>query len=266
MRVFHVNAFTDRPFSGNPAAVFLLDSPLSDSHMQQLATEMNHSESAFYLPGAKYSLRWFTPVEEVDLCGHATLATSHILFQEGLADKTVSYETRSGGITVVQDYENLIMDFPADYEEEVVAPEILLEAMGVDPLYTGKGRFDYLIMLEHSSQVRQCHPDMNMLRAVDARGVVITAPGCDEVNDFVSRFFAPAVGVPEDPVTGSAHCMLGPFWAARLGTQDMKAAQLSPRGGSLGVKVRHDRVYLEGRAFTMFEVKEESAICQLFDE
>lgn len=247
MRLFTVDAFTDKAFQGNPAAVCLLDSPASESWMQGVATEMNLSETAF-LHGD--TLRWFTPKVEVTLCGHATLATAHVLYSTGAASGPVEFSTASGTLTVNRRSDDLItMDFPAKEVTQDTVPAGLEKALGATPSYVGRSALDLLVELDSEETVRGLAPDVRALAAVDARGVIVTARGTS--TDFVSRFFAPNVGVPEDPVTGSAHCALAPYWGRRLGRAEMVGAQLSARGGLVHVRVDGDRVHLAGRAVTV---------------
>ncbi len=252
--IYQVDAFTDRPFAGNPAAVCVLESPASDSWMQALAREMNLSETAFLTREEDgYRLRWFTPAVEVDLCGHATLAAAHVLWEAGYlwTTEAARFQTRSGLLTAQKEGNWIEMDFPATPPAAAEAPAGLLEALGVTPLYVGKTRFDYLIQVGSEAEVRGLAPDFEVLRKVEARGVIVTSEADGEDADFVSRFFGPAVGVDEDPVTGSAHCCLGPFWAERLHKQEMAAFQASARGGTVGVHVMGDRVLLRGQAVTV---------------
>jgi PhzF family phenazine biosynthesis protein len=247
MRLFTVDAFTDAAFHGNPAAVCLLESPSTDEWLQSVATEMNLSETAFLLGD---SLRWFTPAVEVTLCGHATLATAHVLYSTGAADGPIEFSTASGTLTVNRMPDGMIsMDFPAKEASPTAVPEGLEKALGIAPVQVSRGNLDLLVELESEEAVRSLTPDINALRDVQARGVIVTARGSS--TDFVSRFFAPNVGVPEDPVTGSAHCALTPYWAERLGRTSMVGAQLSARGGLVHVRLAGDRVHLAGHAVTV---------------
>jgi PhzF family phenazine biosynthesis protein len=260
MRIHVVDAFTDRPFAGNPAAVCVLAEPADAGWMQRIAMEMNLSETAFPRPieadpDADYELRWFTPKVEVALCGHATLGSAHVLYETGAvpADRPIRFRTlHSGVLTVRREGGLLAMDFPACPPERAEAPEGLAEALGVVPSWTGRNsQTDVLAVVDDAAAVRSLTPDLTALAAIDARGICVTAAGDD--HDFVSRFFAPATGVPEDPVTGSAHCMLAPFWAERLGRTELRAHQASPRGGDVHVTVRGDRVILRGTAVTVLD-------------
>jgi PhzF family phenazine biosynthesis protein len=254
--IYQVDAFTKQPFSGNPAGVCVLSQPADSGWMQNVALEMNLSETAFLIPQADgYDLRWFTPAAEVDLCGHATLASAHILWETGQLkpDQQARFHTRSGLLTASLNGDWIQMDFPAEPEEPIEAPASLAEALGVRPEYVGKNRFDLLVLVSSEAEVRSLDPDFNLLRKLDARGVIVTSRADSEGYDFVSRFFAPAVGVAEDPVTGSAHCCLGPFWASRLGKSDMIAYQASLRGGEVKVSSRGERVILGGQAITTLQ-------------
>jgi PhzF family phenazine biosynthesis protein len=259
MRIHVVDAFTDRPFAGNPAAVCVLAAPADAGWMQRVAMEMNLSETAFPRPidesGADFELRWFTPKVEVALCGHATLGSAHVLYETGAVPpgRPIRFRTlRSGVLTVARSGDGMLtMDFPACPPEKADVAG-LAEALGVSPSWTGRNaQNDILAVIDDAQAVRSLTPDLAALARIDARGVCVTAAGTD--HDFVSRFFAPAVGVPEDPVTGSAHCMLAPFWAGRLGRTEMRAHQVSPRGGEVRVEARGDRVTLIGGAVTVIE-------------
>ncbi|WP_337177251.1 PhzF family phenazine biosynthesis protein [Paludisphaera sp.] len=256
-----VDAFTDRPFAGNPAAVCVLDAPAPDDWMQLVAREMNLSETAFLHPidgGPRWRLRWFTPTVEVDLCGHATLATAHVLWEEDhlAPDAVAEFETRGGLLTARRVDGWIELDFPAKPIERPVSDPAelaaLSEALGVPVVSAGRSRFDILAELPDEATVRGLSPDFGRIHAIPARGVIATAPSSDPTFDFVSRFFAPAVGVDEDPVCGSAHCVLAPFWAARLGRDALRAHQVSPRGGVLRLHLAADRVAIAGQAVTTF--------------
>ncbi len=254
MRLIQVDAFTDRVFSGNPAAVCLLTESRPASWMQAVAREMNLSETAFVREQEDgYALRWFTPAVEVDLCGHATLAAAHVLWEEKQLDVETAahFHTRSGLLTAWQQGNWITMDFPAKPEKTVESLSGLGEALGAQPIYVGSNGMDYLALLSDEAAVRTLHPDLHCLSQLETRGLIVTAASSTEGYDFVSRFFAPQVGVPEDPVTGSAHCCLAPFWQKRLNKQDMTGYQASARGGIVRVGVRGDRVHLAGRAVTV---------------
>lgn len=237
----------------------MLDNPVPDAWMQSIAAEMRHSETAFVLEGEDgepYSLRWFTPVVEVALCGHATLATAHVLYSTGSTPETLEFSTKSGILSVTRDGTGLIsMDFPAKVLEAASPPDGLAAALGVEPLWVGKNVWDYLVEVDSEETLRAVSPDFLALEKVDARGVIVTAPASSPGVDYVSRFFAPRVGVDEDPVTGSAHCALAPYWTGKLGSASLVGAQLSQRGGVIHTTVRGDRVELSGRAVTVLSGK-----------
>ena len=249
-----IDAFTERPFAGNPAAVCLLSEAKPDAWLQQVANEMNQAETAFLraLPDG-FELRWFTPTVEVDLCGHATLASAHFLWEEGhLAREAVArFTTRSGVLTAELRDHAITLDFPATPPRPCPDPPGLLEALGCGAAEVLQSAFDYFVVLEHAATLRGLTPDLRALNAIPARGVIVTAPSDTAGADFLSRFFAPQVGVDEDPVTGSAHCALAPYWALRLGRNRLVGWQLSARGGVVGVEVAGDRVRLSGRAATV---------------
>jgi len=252
--LFHIDAFTDRPFAGNPAAVCLLERDMDASWMQEVAREMNLSETAFLLRGDDgFGLRWFTPEVEVELCGHATLASAHFLWQEHhLAPNAVArFHTHSGLLTAAQRNGWIELDFPAKPAVAAAAPAGLAAALGGAPVAVAKSEYDYVVELASEAEVRALEPDFRALRVVNARGVIVTAAGMGGPYDFVSRFFGPAVGIDEDPVTGSAHCALGPYWQARLGKSSFFAYQASVRGGEVRVEVLGDRIKLGGKAITV---------------
>ena len=254
IRAFKVDSFSAEPFAGNPAGVCLLTEPRDERWMQAVAREMNLSETAFLLrEGDGFRLRWFTPAVEVELCGHATLASAHVLWEEGVLrpSEIARFATKSGELRAYRRGDLIEMDFPSKPEQPAEPPANLLEALGVKPLYLGRNVFDYLLLLDSETAVRAVTPDFALLRTVTVRGVIVTAPSARPRFDFVSRFFAPAVGVDEDPVTGSAHCCLGPFWAARLGKSELVGHQVSARGGVVNVRVAGERVFLGGRAVTV---------------
>jgi PhzF family phenazine biosynthesis protein len=255
MRLFQIDAFADAPFTGNPAAVCLLgDAHRDDAWMQNLAAEMNLSETAFVRrQDGDWSLRWFTPTIEVALCGHATLASAQALLEEGLLAPggTAAFHTKSGLLTARHAGEFIELDFPAKVAERSEPPDGLIEALGAYPVSIARNEFDYLVEMATEDDVRALKPDYAMLRRVPMRGVVVTSRASTKGFDFVSRFFAPGSGVDEDPVTGSAHCALAPYWAPRLGKKDFVAYQASPRGGVLRVTLAGDRVRLAGRAITV---------------
>lgn len=249
-----VDAFTDKPLAGNPAAVLVLDDAYPEPWAQGIAAEFNLSETAFARrtddPDADFELRWFTPVTEIDLCGHATLATAHALTELGV-EGPIRFSTRSGILTVQQKDGKLWMDFPARPATATQAPEGLAEALGAEPLWTGiGGNNDLLVELADAATVRSLDPDPTAIKALPARLVIATAPG-DGEYDTVSRCFAPAMGVPEDPVTGAAHTVIAPFWAERLGRTEFLAHQASRRGGDLHLRLVGDRVLIGGDAVTV---------------
>lgn len=244
-------------FRGNPAAVCLLDTPHSAEWMQNVAAEMNLSETAFVEPRADgYNLRWFTPLAEVNLCGHATLATAHALWESGRKPQhePLQFHTRSGVLTATHDGQWIELNFPAVAPEPVAPPAGLIEGLGLttsEVRYVGRGGTDYLVEVDTEARVRELRPDFVRLVSVECRGVTVTASSVDGACDFVSRFFAPKVGINEDPVTGSAHCRLVPYWSGKLGRVTMLAHQVSARGGVLLVKLDGDRVRMAGQAVTV---------------
>jgi len=259
--IIQVDAFTDRPFGGNPAAVCVLGSPREDAWMQAVAREMNLSETAFlhHEPGTApgtYRLRWFTPNVEVDLCGHATLASAHALWTEGYLDKEIParFDTKSGALSATCRDGWITLDFPATPVLSENPPDLnaVAEIIGQPVKFAAFSKFDMLVELESEDAVRSLVPAVGRMAVVAVRGVIVTAAATTPGFDFVSRFFAPSVGVDEDPVCGSAHCCLGPYWGERLGKSDMVAYQASPRGGILRVNLRGDRVELSGQAVTTF--------------
>ncbi|MCK7502555.1 MAG: PhzF family phenazine biosynthesis protein [Comamonadaceae bacterium] len=254
LKQYQIDAFATRVFEGNPAAVIPLDAWLDDSVLQAIAEENNLSETAFFVPSARgFHLRWFTPVAEVDLCGHATLATAHVLFEMlGYRQPAITFETRSGKLVVERQGTSLVMDFPASSPQPCATPDALVAGLGCRPVET-LAAADYFCVFETEESIRALTPNFGKLGELDLRGVIVTAPGRDV--DFVSRFFAPKLGIPEDPVTGSAHCELAPYWAARLGKNRLSARQVSKRGGEILCEVEGDRVKLAGRAVTFMEAE-----------
>ena len=248
LRLYQIDAFTDRLFGGNPAAVCPLETWLPDETLQQIAFENNLSETAFYVRLAGgFHIRWFTPAVEVDLCGHATLATAYAIFTyDRHPGDTIQLASRSGVLKVKREGDLLVLDFPAGPPTPTSPPPGLVAALGGRPVETLKGKTDYLIVYEAEEDVATLTPNIAYLGRVPARGIVVTAPGREV--DFVSRFFAPRVGVDEDPVTGSAHTMLTPYWSARLGKPVLSAMQLSKRQGRLRCRMADDRVEIAGRA------------------
>ncbi len=251
---FHVDAFAEAPFTGNPAAVCLLPGPRDPAWMQQVASEMNLSETAFVHPESEgFRLRWFTPAVEVALCGHATLAAAHALWELGRVpvDRPIPFHTLSGVLTAARKGEVIELDFPLKPATEAPAPEGLAEALGAQIVRAGKNQFDWLAEVESEQVLRGLRPDFARLGRLPVRGVIVTSGPSTTECDFVSRFFAPAVGVPEDPVTGLAHCCLADWWGRRLGKTQMTGYQASARGGVVQVRVEGDRVFLGGRAVTI---------------
>ena len=247
LKIYQADAFAEKLFGGNPAAVVPLEKWLTDEEMQNIAMENNLAETAFYVKeGENYSIRWFTPEVEVILCGHATLATAFVLFHyEGHIGNEIIFSSRSGELKVSRSGEILTLDFPADDYEHIDMFPQLVEAFNIEPLAGFKGKTDFMLLFKDESEIRNLKPDMMKVKTLNARGVIVTAPG-DEC-DFVSRFFAPQAGVNEDPVTGSAHTTLAPYWAHVLGKTEMDAEQLSKRHGKLKVKVKDGRVEISGK-------------------
>jgi PhzF family phenazine biosynthesis protein len=254
LKFYQVDAFTQEPFAGNPAVVCLLEEALDSRAMQNIAKEMNLSETAFLKKQADgYSLRWFTPGAEVDLCGHATLASAHVLWEQGILrlDEQTVFHTRSGVLTAENDEGLIRMDFPALEYEPAAATGELVEALGIEPIETvGFGR-KLLFLVENEDEVYQLQPDFSALKKMPGRGVVITSASRSEEYDFISRYFAPWVGVDEDPVTGSNHCCLGPYWGEKLEKQTLTAFQASERGGVIEIELLGERVSLGGHAVTV---------------
>lgn len=254
MKIFQVDAFTARLFSGNPAAVVPLEEWLDDEVMQRIAAENNLAETAFFVPiGEGYHIRWFTPKVEVDLCGHATLAAAHVLFSHlGHAGKELKFSSRSGPLRVFREGKRYILDFPIDELEPAEIPEGLTESLGdKEPMFCYLGKTDYLLIYEKQSDIESMKPDFTRLGKVKARGVIVSAPG--DWVDFVSRFFGPQVGINEDPVTGSAHTSLTPYWCRQLAKTELTARQLSERGGDLICRHRGNRIEIGGEAVTFLE-------------
>jgi len=269
LKIFQVDAFTDKPYTGNPAAVCILPEPRDEIWMQNVAREMNLSETAFlHKQEDGFNLRWFTPTVEVDLCGHATLASAHILWEIALLtpQERARFHTRSGLLTSVLHTNKELraklskaeskgdwieLNFPATPAEPAGVPPGLSKALGIIPKYIGKSKFDYLVEVDSEETVRNLKPDFTLLKTLTVRGIMVTSLAASSGYDFVSRFFAPGEGIDEDPVTGSAHCCLGPFWSRRLGKNEFIAYQASERGGVVHVRVSGERVYLGGRAVTV---------------
>lgn len=256
--LYQVDSFTTRPFAGNPAGVCLLEKPMPDDWMRSMAAEMNLSETAFLLEERDgFRLRWFTPAVEVELCGHATLASAHVLWESGRLKfgQQAKFFTLSGQLTAEKNGDWIELNFPVNPPQPVAPPEGLVEALGVTPVYFARSRFDVLVEVSSPDIVRSLKPDFIALNAVQARGVIVTAQDDGAQYDFVSRFFAPRVGINEDPVTGSAHCCLAPYWAQKLKKTVMSAYQASTRGGELKIRLENDRVVLGGQAVTIFEAR-----------
>jgi PhzF family phenazine biosynthesis protein len=255
LAIAQIDAFTERPFAGNPAAVCLLQEPPEDYWMQFVAREMNLSETAFLLPrDGGFGLRWFTPTVEVDLCGHATLASAHFLWEQGrlAADRPARFHTRSGLLTAEKHGTWIEMDFPATPAEPDASAGNLESALGVVASYVGRTRFDYMVEVGSEEVVRALKPDFDALSRLKSRGVIVTSRASGSGYDYVSRFFAPASGIDEDAVTGSAHCCLGPFWKERLGRDELTGFQASARGGFVRTRCVGDRVRISGQAVTVF--------------
>ena len=255
-QILQIDAFTNVAFKGNPAGVCILAAEPTYQWMQSVAAEMNLAETAFVLPIAEgYSLRWFTPTVEVDLCGHATIAASHALWSQGILseDEKAVFHTLSGVLTARKDDEWIILDFPSRPAKVHPTPKFLMEGLGIPEQEVLRSDYNYLVVLNSEEEVVSLEPDFGTLCKVDGFGVIVTAPSKDSRYDFVSRFFVPKVGVPEDPATGSSHCTLAPFWAQRLGKNPLIGHQISSRGGVIRVNVLGDRVELGGQAITVLE-------------
>jgi len=250
LKLYQIDAFAEELFTGNPAAVCVLESWLEEGLMQNIAMENNLAETAFVVKTEDhYQIRWFTPELEVDLCGHATLAAAYVLFEYyGHSSDLIQFQSaRSGPLAVKKETSGeLTLDFPVDPLEEIPTIKEITDALGKDPIALYKGKTDYLLIYNNEQEITLMNPNFFLLDKVDARGIIVSAPG-NEV-DFVSRFFAPRCGIPEDPVTGSAHTSLTPYWAKQLGKQDMVAKQLSKRGGTLKCTLLGDRVLISGKA------------------
>jgi PhzF family phenazine biosynthesis protein len=253
--VYQVDAFAERPFSGNPAGVCLLERAAPEKWMQAVASEMNVAETAFLVrrPDDSFDLRWFTPTVEVDLCGHATLASAHVLWDEHhlAAGDRARFHTKSGPLVAWREADTIRMDFPSEPAAAAEAPAALVEALGVPLVFAGKNRMDWLVEVADEGAVTSLRPELRILSALGVRGVIVTSASASPGRDFVSRFFAPGAGVDEDPVTGSAHCALAPYWAAKLGKPALIGQQLSARGGTVECTLAGDRVVLGGRAVTV---------------
>ncbi len=257
--IYQVDAFADRPFEGNPAGVCMLDRAVPEAWMQSVAAEMNVAETAFLVrrEDGAFDLRWFTPAVEVDLCGHATLASAHILWEERFlpADERARFHTKSGLLGAWRDDDAIRMDFPSEPVKAAEPPASLASALGATLSFAGRNRMDWLVEVADEPAVRAVRPELSSLASLDARGVIITALSATPERDFVSRFFAPGAGVDEDPVTGSAHCALAPYWARKLRKTALTGYQASPRGGTVQCALHNDRVILGGRAVTVLRGK-----------
>jgi len=257
--IYQVDAFADRPFSGNPAGVCILERAAPEKWMQAVAAEMNVAETAFLVgrDDGGFDLRWFTPSVEVDLCGHATLASAHVLWTEGhlpAADRA-RFRTKSGPLIAWLEADTIRMDFPSEPVTAVAPPVALTDAFDAAFSFTGKNRMDWLVEVAGEAAVRSVRPQLPAIAALGMRGIIVTARSESPGRDFVSRFFAPGVGVDEDPVTGSAHCALAPYWSAKLGKAALVGYQASARGGTVECTVMGDRVVLGGRAVTVLRAK-----------
>ena len=254
IQFFQVDSFSDKPFKGNPAGVCLLEKDIPVETMQSIAAEINASETAFLVKRVDgFDLRWFTPTVEVDLCGHGTLASAHILWQEGVlnVNEQARFFTKSGTLTAIQKDGSIELDFPASFEEDRNVAEQIITALNVDPVNVVFSETRFIIELDTESEVRNCKPDFNALK--DQEMVIITSKSSDSKYDFISRTFGPSHGIDEDPVTGSSHCCLAPYWSKRLGKSEMFAYQASSRGGEVSVKLLGNRVLFAGKAITVIE-------------
>ncbi|KUO53527.1 MAG: hypothetical protein APF76_12010 [Desulfitibacter sp. BRH_c19] len=257
MKIYQVDAFTHEPFKGNPAAVCILDETMDKHWMQSVALEMNLSETAFLYPQKDgFNLSWFTPTAEVDLCGHATLASAHTLWENGYlkVEEQGKFYTKSGLLTAVKKGDWIELNFPAEPENQTKAPIELIEAVGVEPIYSGRNRLDYIFEYDTEEVIRGLQPDyISMGKVLGHRGVIVTSKANQGDHDFVSRYFAPGVGIDEDPVTGSAHCCLGPYWKDRLNKNPLVGKQVSKRSGVVKVTIDGQRVLLKGQAVTVLK-------------
>lgn len=255
--IYVVDAFAHKAFTGNPAAICILSSSESADWMQQVAAEMNLSETAFLQPIEDgYHLRWFTPLAEVDLCGHATLASAHILWETGLTHpkQPIRFHTKSGILTAYKKNDWIKLDFPSEAPTFVdTYPQALIDGLGVDPISVGRNQSNYIIEVPSEEMVKEMTPNFSLLQTIEARGFLVTSRSADHTIDFISRCFFPSIGIPEDPVTGSAHCCLGPYWAYLLNKTELYAYQASKRGGFLKVRLHNNRVHLFGQAITVLK-------------
>lgn len=256
MNLFILNTFTDRIFTGNPAAVCVLQEEKKEKWMQQVAKEINLPVTAFInCIQNRYFLRWFTPTTEIPICGHGTLASAYILWQKGYVEdgNTLYFHTTSGILKAELMDKWIQLEFPTIPQEQVIAPELLINALGVNPRYVGKNKLDYLVELDSESTVKDLKPNIELIAQLPVRGVIVTSPSQTNEYDFVSRFFSPAQGIAEDYVNGSSQCCLGPYWKNKLGKSEFTACQLSDRGGILKVKVLNDKVLLSGKVISVLE-------------
>ncbi|WP_372724352.1 PhzF family phenazine biosynthesis protein [Novipirellula sp.] len=261
--LWQVDAFTERPFHGNPAAVCLLDTAANPEWMQHVAAEMNLAETAFVTPTRiknTFDLRWFTPTTEVDLCGHATLAAAHVLIEQRQVDECVPirFQTRSGELKCQPKERKIALDFPstpANESLDATETQACQSVLGITAIFAARTKFDILLVVEDPQTVRELKPNFVSMADIETRGIIVTACADEEGVDFVSRFFAPRCGINEDPVTGSAHCCLAPYWSARLGRNPLIGYQASSRGGMVHAEIKGDRVQLSGNAVTVMEGK-----------
>jgi len=254
IRLFQIDAFTDKVFCGNPAAVCVLEEWIIKEKMQKIAYENNLAETAFVVKNKnKFEIRWFTPLIEVDLCGHATLAAAYVMYKyyNYKSEKIHFYSHKSGELPVTKEGDFLTLNFPTDVYKQVETPQVLVQAFGVKPIESYRGKTDYLLIYSEQNQIVEFNPDMRLIEKVGGRGVIVSAPG--EATDFVSRFFAPQAGINEDPVTGSAHTTLTPVWSEKLGKKVLTAKQLSKRQGDLRCEYLGERVKITGTAVTYLE-------------
>lgn len=251
--IYVVDAFTDRPFQGNPAGVCILEAPIADDLMQKVAMEMNHAETAFLtkLGEGNYNLRWFTPATEVKMCGHATLASAHILWTTNQETGTIRFQTLSGELKAEGERDLIVLDFPAEFTEPVSNTQPFTSALQSNVVHVADNHMYWLVELETEATVRNFSPDFSAVANLGKNGLIITAKSESDADDFVSRFFGPQLGIPEDPVTGSAHCLLAPYWANKLGKTELVGYQASARGGFVRVEFLGSRVLLKGNAITV---------------
>jgi PhzF family phenazine biosynthesis protein len=267
-KVFHVDAFSSHPFGGNPAGVCLLTEPRSYVWMQRVAEELNLPETTFLRKENEgYNLRWFTPSVEVEISGHGTLASAHVLWEHGLLEpnEQAHFTTMSGWLHATQNNGWIELDFPAEPVEDAVAPSEMVRALDAPVTYVGLNRLDYLVELDSETAVRTMKPDVDVLKHLPVRAIIVTAKSSSPEYDYVTRFFAPGIGVNEDPVTGSSHCSLGPYWSKKLGKTELLAYQASRREGVVRIRMEKERVFLGGRATTIFS-GEFSDSAAMYDE